>query len=211
MKVITWETLYYQDHGATLKHKCGKRITLSLLSFSLIFLFGPFLSFLWPLFFIFFFVRSLIPTCLGIIVSIILSSLGQCSNNDDHHTFIFLQFKNYNSILRTKYDSMWMPPVVYRDMQWIKSDMYEKLWKVALPQIRCQLHDHAKQYDNDEACHNKRNGGKLHGNISRNGYGNAIIGRYGGCFEEGIWWVYGTGGSCAVLERQATVEGWECV
>ena len=26
---------------------------------------------------------------------------------------------------------------------------------------------------------------KLHGNISRNGYGNAIIGRYDGCFEEG--------------------------
>ena len=24
----------------------------------------------------------------------------------------------------------------------------------------------------------------LHGNISRNGYENAIIGRYGGCFEE---------------------------
>ena len=33
---------------------------------------------------------------------------------------------------------------------------------VALPQIRCQLHDLAKQYDNDGACHNKRNGGKLH-------------------------------------------------
>ena len=74
---------------------------------------------------------------------------------------------------------------------------------VALPQIRCQLHDHAKQYDNDEACHNKRNGGKLHGNISRNGYGNAIIGRYGGCFEEGIWWVYDTGERCTVLERLA--------
>ena len=57
---------------------------------------------------------------------------------------------------------------------------------MALLQIRCQLHDHAKQYDNDEVCHNKRNGGKLHGNISRNGYGNAIIGRYGGCFEEDI-------------------------
>ena len=54
---------------------------------------------------------------------------------------------------------------------------------VALPQIQCQLHDHAKQYDNDGACHNKQNGGKLHDNISRNGYGNAIIGRYGGCFE----------------------------
>ena len=65
--------------------------------------------------------------------------LGQCSINDYHHTFIYLQ-----------------------------------------------LNDHAKQYDNDDACHNKRNGGKLHGNISRNGYGNAIIGRYGGCFEEDI-------------------------
>ena len=29
----------------------------------------------------------------------------------------------------TKYDSMWMPPVVYRDMQWIKSDMYERIMK----------------------------------------------------------------------------------
>ena len=25
---------------------------------------------------------------------------------------------------------------------------------VALSQIRCQLHDHPKQYDNDDACHN---------------------------------------------------------
>src|SRR3989337_665501 len=64
--------------------------------------------------------------------------------------------------------------------------MYEKFCMVALPQIRCQLHDHARQYDNDDACHNKRNGGKLHGNISRNGYGNGIIGRYGGYFEEDI-------------------------
>ena len=78
---------------------------------------------------------------------------------------------------------------------------------MALPQIQCQLHDHAKQYENDGACHNKGNGGKLHGNISRNGYGNAIIGRYGGCFEEGIWWVYDTGETCAVLERLAMVEG----
>ena len=78
---------------------------------------------------------------------------------------------------------------------------------VALPQIQCQLHDHAKQYDNDGACHDKRNDGKLHGNISRNGYGNAIIGRYGGCFEEGKWWIYGTGESCAAQERLAMVEG----
>ena len=38
MKVTTQETLYHEDHGATLKHKCGKRIvTLSLLFFPLIF------------------------------------------------------------------------------------------------------------------------------------------------------------------------------
>ena len=64
-----------------------------------------------------------------------------------------------------------------------------------------------EQYDNDGVCHNKRNGGKLHGNISRNGYGNAIIGRYGGCFEEGIWWACDTGERCTVLERLAMVEG----
>ena len=146
MKVITYETLYHEDHGATLKHKCGKRIvTLSLLSFSLIFLFIFFLfgpSFFASFIFLFF-IRSLIPTCGGIIVSIILSSLGKCSNNDDHHTLFTLQLKNYNSILRTKYDSMWMPPAVYRDVQWCMNDMYEELWTVALPQIRCQLHDHA--------------------------------------------------------------------
>ena len=78
---------------------------------------------------------------------------------------------------------------------------------VASPQILCQPHDHAKQYDNDGVCHNKRNGGKLLGNISRNGYGNAIIGRYGGCFEEGVWWVYGTGESCTIQERLAIMEG----
>ena len=45
-----------------------------------------------PLFYgLLFFVRCLIPTCGGIIVSIILSSLWQCSNNDDHHTLIYLQ------------------------------------------------------------------------------------------------------------------------
>ena len=47
-----------------------------------------------------------------------LSFLGQYSMNDGHHTSIYLQLKNYNSILRTKYDSIWMPPVVYQDVQW---------------------------------------------------------------------------------------------
>ena len=106
--------------------------------------------------------------------------------------------------------------------------MYEKLSMVALPQIRCQLHDHAKQYDNDGACHNECNGGKLHGNISRNGYGNAMIGRYGGCFEEDItrlmcdraYHITGFGctgkvctdsqgekGQCTVPKRLAMMEG----
>ena len=42
----------YEEHGATLKHKCGKRIvTLPLLSFSLIFYFFYFFGgLLWPLF-----------------------------------------------------------------------------------------------------------------------------------------------------------------
>ena len=132
MKVTTYETLYHEDHGAILKHKCGKRIvTLSLLSFSLIFFLGLSLFFLFfPFsFFSFFKVQSLIPTCGGIIVFIILSSQRQCSNNEDHHTFIYLQLKNYNSILRKKYDSIWMPPAVYRDVQWLKSDMYERIMK----------------------------------------------------------------------------------
>src|ERR1041385_5140796 len=30
----------------------------------------------------------------------------------------------------------------------------------------------------------------LHGNVSRKGYGNALVGRYGGCFEEGYKEVY---------------------
>ena len=38
---------------------------------------------------------------------------------------------------------------------------------------------------------------KLHGNISRNGYGNAIIGRFGGYFEEGLY------GGCSALAKVA--------
>ena len=71
MKMTKQETLYYEDYGATLKHKCGKRIvTLSLLSFSLFF--GPSLFFL---------------TCYNAL------------ENDDHHTYIYLQLNDYNSIL----------------------------------------------------------------------------------------------------------------
>ena len=126
-------------------------VALSLLSFSLILFFfyfflSPFLLFFFfSLAFLFFLckVRSLIPTCGGIIVFIIISSLGQCSNNEDHHTFIDLQLKNYNSKLE-------QDMTLYECLRWCTRICNEsratcmKIMKVALPQIQCQLHDHAK-------------------------------------------------------------------
>ena len=79
MKVTKQETLYHEDHGATLKHNCGKRIVaLSLLSFSLIFL--GLLFFMAFLFFLFL-------------------TWDNALENDDHHTSIYLQLNDYNSIL----------------------------------------------------------------------------------------------------------------
>ena len=65
----------YEEHGATLKHKCGKRIVALSLLFLFFFWAFPFLAFFLLLF------------------------LGQCSINDDHHTSIYLQLNDYNSIL----------------------------------------------------------------------------------------------------------------
>ena len=125
-------------------------------------------------------------------------------------TLIYLQL-NITTRYLEQYGSIWMPLAVYQDVQWIKSDMCEIImirgfakntmsttwsWK-AIWQWWCVSHN--------------GNGWNLYGNVSRNGYGNAIIGRYGGCFEEGIWCVYDTDERCAVLERLAMVEGWECV
>ena len=103
MKVTTQETLYHEDHGATLKHKCGKRIvTLSLLSFSLIFLFGPFLFFygLFSFSFFLFFSSGVSSRLVGESQSpSSFPHLGQSSKNDDHHTFLF----TYNSTITTQY------------------------------------------------------------------------------------------------------------
>ena len=81
MEVTKQETLYHKDHGATLKHKCGKRIV----ALSIFFFFFSFFSFFGPFLFLF----GLSP----------LFYLGQCSINDDHHTSIYLQLNDYNSIL----------------------------------------------------------------------------------------------------------------
>ena len=158
MKVTTYETLYHEDHGAILKHKCGKRdssIVPSLFFSHFIYSFFSFLSFFglsffsfWPFSFFLFKVRSLIPTCGGIIVFIILSSRGQCSNNEDHHIFMDLQHK-----ARTKYDSIWMPPAVYRDMQWLKSDMYENYEGGLATNTMSTTWSCKEQYDKSNVCH----------------------------------------------------------
>ena len=110
-------------------------VALSLLSFSLIFFFSSlFLEF----------VRSLILTCGGIIVSIIIFlTWDNALKNEDHHTFIDLQLKNYNSKLE---QDMTLCECLRR-YTGICNESREtcmKIMKVALPQIQCQLHDHAK-------------------------------------------------------------------
>ena len=83
MKVTKQETLYYEDYGATLKHKCGKRIvTLSLLSFSLII----FLGLLFFMAFLFF---------------LIYSSLGTMLQKMMIITLLFI----YNSMITTRYQN----------------------------------------------------------------------------------------------------------
>ena len=69
--------------------------------------------------------------------------------NDDHHTSIYLQLNDYNSILE---QSMTLYKCLRRCTGMGNESRVTcmKLCMVALPQIRCQLHDHAKQYDNDE-------------------------------------------------------------
>ena len=90
MKVTTQETLYHEDYGATLKHQCGKRIVaFPLLSFSLIFYF-----FIWafPLFYGLFFSSEVSSQLVGESQSpSSFPHMRQCSNNEDHQTFIYLQ------------------------------------------------------------------------------------------------------------------------
>ena len=120
MKVTKQETLYHEDHGATVKHKCGKRIVALSLFISL---------FLGLLFY------GLSP--------FLIPHLGQCSNNDDHHTSIYLQLNDYNSILEqsmTLYECLRRCTGICNESR----ATCMKIMEVALPQIRCQLHDHAK-------------------------------------------------------------------
>ena len=117
---------------------------------------------------------SIIPTCGAIIVSIILSSLVQCSNNEYWWSSHF--YFTYNLISRTKYDSIWMPLAVYHDVQWssitcIKNDERWLSQKYYVSYMIMQSNMAIMM------CSIKTERWKLHGIISRNGYGNAMIGR----------------------------------
>ena len=63
--------------------------------------------------------------------------------NDDHHTSIYLQLNDYNSILE---QSMTLYECLRRCTGICNEPRVTcmKIMKMALPQIRCQLHDHAK-------------------------------------------------------------------
>ncbi len=82
------------------KHKCGKSGSIvPSLFFSHFFWWA-----LWPLFFC----GHLWPLFVnGLHWPILFPHMGQCSNNDDHHTF--------NSKLRSTMTLYGMPSVVYRD------------------------------------------------------------------------------------------------
>ena len=69
----------YEEHGAILKHKCGKRNS-SIAPFYLFSFLGPsFFSLAFLFFYFFIWDNALL--------------------NDDHHTFIYLQLNDYNLIL----------------------------------------------------------------------------------------------------------------
>ena len=59
---------------------------------------------------------------------------GQCSNNDDHHTFIYLH-STWQTIVWLYMNASGSVP----GCAMIKRNMYKKWWTVALPQILCQL------------------------------------------------------------------------
>ena len=126
MKVTKQETLYHEDYGATLKHKCGKKDSNIVPSiFFSIFSFLPFLGLL------FFYGLFLFLTW------------DNALENDDHHTSIYLQLNDYNSILEqsmTLYECLRRCTGICNEP---RVTCMKELWMVALPQILCQLHDHA--------------------------------------------------------------------
>ena len=86
----------HEEQDATLKHKCGKRDS-NIAPFYLFSFFGLFLAFFWD--------NALIM----MIITLLLITTYE------------LQLET-----RTRYDSIWMPPAVYRDVQWSSVAMTSK-------------------------------------------------------------------------------------
>ena len=99
-------------------------VTLSLLSFSLIVLgllfFMAFLAFF--LFWAFSFFMAF-----SFFIFLFFPHLGQCSRKwwSSHFYLFTTQWLQLDT--RTRYNSIWMPPAEYRDVQWLMSDMYERI------------------------------------------------------------------------------------
>ena len=62
---------------------------------------------------------------------------GQCSIEWWSSHFYLFTTQWLQLDIKTKYDSIWMPPAMYRDCDESSVTCMKKLWKVALPQIRC--------------------------------------------------------------------------
>mgnify|MGYP005835455075 CR=1 FL=1 len=157
MKVTKQETLYHKDHGATLNHKCGKRIVaLSLLFY--------FFIFIWPFFF---YLAFLYLAFLSFFLFLAFLFFG---DNALLMMIITLLF-TYNSRITTRYLEQNITLCgCLRRCTGICNESRVTCMK-ELSRWPCHKYDvnymiMQKQYDNDGACHNKRNGGKLHGNIS---------------------------------------------
>ena len=119
-------------------------VALSLLSFSLIFLFGPSLFFMASFFFSFFCPESHPDLWGNHSIHHPFLTWYNALENDDHHTSIYLQLNDYNSILEQKmtlYECLRRCTGICNES---RVTCMKELWMVALPQIRCQLHDHAR-------------------------------------------------------------------
>ena len=124
-----------------------------------------------------------------------------------------------------------MPLAVYQDVQWSSVTCVIMMNGGFATNNMSSLYDHANKYDDERNSHVKWRW-NLHGNISRNGYGIAMIGSCGGCFEEDIirlmcnrayhvtWFGYtdesctdpqGENGLCTVLKMVANMKRWGCV
>ena len=111
--------------------------------------FGPSLS-LFMAFLFFSFLGLLFFYGLSLFIFLLFLTWDNALENDDHHTSIYLQLNDYNSILEqsmTLYECLLRCTGICNES---RVTCMKELWMVALRQILCQLHDHAKQYDNDE-------------------------------------------------------------